>query len=77
MEMVARQCFNIKPFPKNHPDIDGAWLHSKWKELKSNLSVYHADFMCSGHQDAENLVDEWCIFGKGVVAWKMSTFMLL
>jgi hypothetical protein len=26
------------------------------------LSVYHADFMRSGNQDAENLVDEWCTF---------------
>jgi hypothetical protein len=30
--------------------------------LKSKLSVYHADFIRSGNQDAENLVDEWCIF---------------
>ena len=62
MEMVARRCFDINPSPKNRPDRDGAWLRSKWKELKSKLSVYHADFMRSGNQDAENLVDEWCIF---------------
>ncbi len=24
--------------------------------------IYHADFMRSGNQDAENLVDEWCTF---------------
>jgi hypothetical protein len=24
--------------------------------------MYHADFMQSGNQDAENLVDEWCTF---------------
>jgi hypothetical protein len=47
---------------RNHPVRDGAWLCSKWKELKSKLSVYHTDFMRSGNQDAENLVDEWCTF---------------
>jgi hypothetical protein len=62
MEMVARRCFDINPASKNHPDRDGAWVHSKWKELKSKLSVYHADFMHSGNQDAENLTDEWCTF---------------
>jgi hypothetical protein len=62
MEMVARRCFDINPSPKNRPVRDGAWLRSKWKELKSKLSVYHADFMRSGNQDAENLVDEWCTF---------------
>jgi hypothetical protein len=62
MEMVARRCFDINPSPKNCPTRDGAWIHSKWKELKSKLSVYHADFMRSGNQDAENLNDEWCMF---------------
>jgi hypothetical protein len=35
MEMVARQCFEINPSPKNHPVRDGAWLHSKWKESQN------------------------------------------
>jgi hypothetical protein len=62
MEMVARKCFDINPSPKNRPTRDGAWIRSKWKELKSKLSVYHADFMRSSNQDAENLNDEWCMF---------------
>jgi hypothetical protein len=62
MGMVVRGCFDLKFSTKSHPDRDGAWLHSKWKVLKSKLSVYHVYFMCSGNQDAENLVDEWCTF---------------
>jgi hypothetical protein len=62
MEMVPRRCFDINPALKNHLDRDGAWVCFKWKELKFKLSVYHADFMHSGNQDAENLTDEWCTF---------------
>ena len=29
--------------------------------MKSKLTAYPADFMHPGNQDAENLVDEWCI----------------
>jgi len=62
MEMVARRCYNINPSAKNRLTRDGAWIRAKWKELKSKLTVYHADFMRSGNQDAENLTDEWCAF---------------
>jgi hypothetical protein len=62
MEMVARRCYDINPSAKNRPTRDGAWIRAKWKELKSKLTVYHADFMRSGNQDAENLTDEWCTF---------------
>jgi hypothetical protein len=62
MEMVARRCFDINPYASNHPARDGSWVCSTWKELKSKLTVYHADFMRSGNQDEENLVDEWCTF---------------
>jgi len=62
MEMLARRCFDINPNVSNCPARDGSWVRSKWKELKSKLTVYHADFMRSGNQDAENLVDEWCTF---------------
>jgi len=62
MQMVARWCFDVNPSATNQPVRDGSWVHSKWKELKSKLTIYHADFMLSGNQDAENLVDEWCTF---------------
>ncbi len=62
MEMVVRRGFDINPAPKNHPDRDGAWVRFKWKDLKTKLTVCHADFMSSGNQDAENLTDEWCTF---------------
>jgi hypothetical protein len=62
MEMVARRGFEINPYASNCPARDGSWVRSKWKELKSKLTVYHADFMRAGNQDAENLVDEWCTF---------------
>jgi hypothetical protein len=53
MEMVARRCYDIYPSSKNLPTRDGAWLSTKWKELKSRLTTeYHADFMRSGNQDA-------------------------
>jgi hypothetical protein len=62
MGMVVHRCFDINPSPQNHPNRDGAWICSKWKELKSNLSVYHADFMRLGNHDAENITDELCMF---------------
>jgi hypothetical protein len=61
-EMVVRRCFDINPASKNDPERDGARVHSEWKELKSKLSVYLADFLHSVNQDAENLTDEQCTF---------------
>ena len=82
MEMVAHRCFDINPSPKNCPNRDGAWIRSKWKELKSKLSVYHADFMRSSNQDAENIMDEWCMFlekhgGVEDVYFYASLFLLM
>jgi hypothetical protein len=59
MEIVMRRCYDINPSAKIRPTIDGAWICAKWKE---QLTVYHADFMRSSNQDAENLTDEWCTF---------------
>ncbi len=52
------------------------------ERIESKLIVYHADFMHSGNQDAENLVDEWCTFlercgGVEDVYFMPSQFFLL
>lgn len=60
IEMVARSSFVLISI-LHQRIIQIEMVHgfcSKWKELKSKQCVYHADFMRSGNQDAENLTDD-------------------
>eukprot|EP01039_Chlorochromonas_danica_P015809 gene15809-18633_t len=62
MELIAARCFDIDPSAPNRPLRDGGWIRTKYKEMKSKLSVAYSNFTRSGNQDAENPYDEWIPF---------------
>ena len=62
MQEIAVFCHSFNPTSAGRPDRDGGWIRTKFKELKTKISVCFNNYHRSGNQDAENIYDEWVKF---------------
>jgi hypothetical protein len=61
---VCDECYMLKPSDRTRPRRNGEWVKATTKGLRSIISTANANFLKSGNQDAEHMLDEWCNFSQ-------------